>query len=45
MDSFTSIEAVFELEEKFDLKISDEDISKAKTVKDIVDYIAGRTKV
>jgi acyl carrier protein len=42
MDSFSSIEAVFELEEKFDMKIPDEDIAKAKTVKDIVDYIAGR---
>ena len=40
MDSFGSIEMVFELEEAFKLKIPDEDIVKAVTVKDIVDYIA-----
>jgi len=43
MDSFGSIEVVFELEEKFDLKIPDQDIVQAKTVKDIIDYIAGQT--
>ncbi|MBF0531490.1 MAG: acyl carrier protein [Candidatus Omnitrophica bacterium] len=42
MDSFGSIETVFELEEQFKIKISDADIEKAKTVKDIVAYIAGR---
>ena len=40
MDSFGSVETAFELEEKFDLKIPDEAIYGAKTVKDIVDYIA-----
>ena len=40
MDSFGSIETAFELEEKFELKIPDEAIYNAKTVKDIVDYIA-----
>ncbi len=39
MDSFNSIEIVFELEDKFEIKISDADIVKAKTVKDIVDYV------
>ncbi|MGE5197651.1 MAG: acyl carrier protein [Deltaproteobacteria bacterium] len=43
MDSFGSIEIVFELEEKFGIKILETDIEKAKTVKDIVDYIVTRT--
>jgi acyl carrier protein len=42
LDSFGSIEIVFELEEKFEIKILEADIEKAKTVKDIVDYIAQR---
>jgi len=43
LDSFGSIEVVFELEEKFGLKIPDEDIAQAKTVRDIVDYISAKT--
>jgi len=43
MDSFGSIEIMFELEEAFKIKIPDADISKAKTVKDIVDYISAQT--
>ncbi len=39
MDSFSSIEIVFELEEEFGITISDEEIIKAKVVKDIVDYV------
>ena len=39
MDSFSSIEIVFELEDKFGIKISDAEIIKAKIVKDIVDYV------
>ena len=42
MDSFGSIETAFELEEKFSLKIPDEAVYNAKTVKDIVDYIASQ---
>ena len=42
LDSFGSIEVVFELEDKFGLKIPDEDIAQAKTVKDIVDYISSK---
>jgi acyl carrier protein len=42
LDSFGSIEIVFELEEKFDIKILEADIEKAKIVKDIVDYISQR---
>jgi acyl carrier protein len=43
MDSFGSIETVFELEEKFSIKIPEEDLTKAVTVKDIVQYIAAKT--
>lgn len=44
LDSFGSVEVAFELEDKFNLKIPDAAIYSAKTVKDIVDYIAGETK-
>ena len=40
IDSFGSVEIAFELEEKFDLKIPDAALYEAKTVKNIVDYIA-----
>ena len=36
------MEIAFELEEKFDLKIPDEALYEAKTVKNIVDYIASQ---
>ena len=42
VDSFGSVEIAFELEEKFDLKIPDAALYEAKTVKDIVDYIASQ---
>ena len=42
IDSFGSVEVAFELEEKFDLKIPDEALYEAKTVKNIVDYIASQ---
>ena len=42
IDSFGSVEIAFELEEKFDLKIPDEALYEAKTVKNIVDYIASQ---
>lgn len=42
LDSFGSVEVAFELEEKFDLKIPDADLYEAKTVKNIVDYIASK---
>jgi acyl carrier protein len=44
MDSFGSIETIFELEEKFNLKIPDSDLEKVKTVKDIVDYVSSKTQ-
>jgi acyl carrier protein len=42
IDSFGSVEIAFELEEKFGLKIPDAALYEAKTVKDIVDYIANQ---
>ena len=44
LDSFGSVEVAFALEEQFDLKIPDQDLYSAKTVKDIVDYMAGQTQ-
>jgi len=42
LDSFGAVEAAFALEEKFELKISDDAIYTAKTVEDIVKYISGQ---
>jgi len=42
MDSVLAIEILFELEEAFDVRIAEADIVKAKTVKDIVDYLAAK---
>ncbi len=42
VDSFGSVEIAFELEEKFDIKIPDAALYEAKTVKNIVDYIASQ---
>jgi len=44
MDSFGAIEVVFELEDKFDIKIPEEDIRKVKTVGDIVTYVSAAAK-
>lgn len=41
LDSFGAVETAFALEDKFKLKISDNAIYTAKTVQDIVSYIAG----
>ena len=39
VDSFGAVELLFELEEKFGLKIPDSDISQIRTVNDIVAYL------
>ncbi|MBP3952069.1 acyl carrier protein [Bacillus suaedae] len=41
-DSLDVVELVMELEDEFDLEISDEEAEKISTVADVVDYIAGR---
>ncbi len=39
LDSFDAVELVIELEDFFDLKISDEAMQQFKIVKDIVNYV------
>ncbi|MCP8616554.1 acyl carrier protein [Salirhabdus salicampi] len=41
-DSLDVVELVMELEDEFDLEISDEDAEKIQTVGDAVDYINSR---
>lgn len=38
-DSLDLVELVMELEDEFDLEISDEDAEKINTVQDVLDYI------
>lgn len=38
-DSLDTVELVMALEEEFGIEIPDEDAEKAKTVKDVIDYI------
>lgn len=39
-DSLDIVELIMALEEAFDIEIPDEEVEKAITVKDVVDYIA-----
>jgi len=39
MDSVAGIELLFEIKEKFEIDFPQEDFSKIKKIKDIVDYI------
>jgi len=39
LDSLAIFEIVIELEETFDLRITDEDVERIKTIDDVVDYI------
>jgi acyl carrier protein len=39
LDSLAMFELVIELEESYDLRISDEDIDRIRTIEDIIDYI------
>ena len=39
IDSFGAIEAIFKLEDEFEITISERNFSSIKTVKDVVDYI------
>ena len=43
-DSFDAIELVMQFEEAFDIDILDEAVEKWKTVRDVLDYIAEKTK-
>jgi len=42
VDSFSSIEIVYELEDKFGVEIPEKDLADVKTVDDIVNYISSR---
>ena len=39
IDSFTAVELVFTLEDEYKIEISDEEMSKLETVKDVVEAI------
>ncbi len=41
-DSLETVELIMGLEDKFGVTIADEDAEKIRTVKDAVDYIAGK---
>jgi acyl carrier protein len=43
-DSLAIVELVLALEEKFDVKIPDDEVDKIKTVGDAIEYIKGHTK-
>ena len=43
-DSLDLVELIMSLEEEFNVKISDEDAEKIRTVKDAVDYIEKHAK-
>ena len=43
-DSLDIVEIIMELEETFDISISDEDAVSLKTVKDLMDYIEKKQK-
>ena len=42
-DSLDLVELIMSLEEEFDVKISDEDAEKIRTVQDAVDYVEERS--
>ena len=42
LDSFGAVEFIFELENKFEMKIPDEDLKNIKTVSDVVKYITSQ---
>lgn len=42
IDSFSSIEIIYDLEDKFGIEIPEKDLADVKTVDDIVTYIISR---
>lgn len=42
MDSFASIELIFELEDKIGIEVTEADVPSLKAVKDIISYITSR---
>jgi len=43
MDSFGAIEVMFEVEEKFGIKVEEDDMKNLHIVKDIITYIENKT--
>lgn len=43
-DSLDSVELIMALEQEFDIKISDEDAEKTKTVGDVIAYLTSKLK-
>jgi acyl carrier protein len=43
-DSLDTVELVMDFEEKFDIRINDEDAEKIRTVQDAVDYLRKKAK-
>lgn len=42
IDSFSSIEVVYDLEDKFGIEIPESDLANVKTVDDIINYVISR---
>lgn len=42
IDSLDAVEIVLEIETRFDIKVSDEEIAKLNTVKDIIDLVESK---
>ena len=42
LDSFTAVELIFELEDRYGIEIEDEEVETFRTVLDIVEYIEGK---
>lgn len=42
MDSFASVEVIFEIEDKFNIEVPDQEAANIKTVTDILNYINAR---
>lgn len=45
MDSFSAIETMFGIEEKFNIKADEKELGNIKTVGDLLDYIKGKQKI
>jgi acyl carrier protein len=41
-DSLDLVELIMEMEEKFDVQVSDEELEKIRTVKDVIDFLKNK---
>jgi acyl carrier protein len=44
LDSLDYATAIMEIEEKYNVEIGEHDMERLRSVKDIVEFVAGRTK-